>query len=212
MDRHICECFSKTTTTGVYPKRALFFCVTCCGMDLSEQPSSGAAQRRRQRRLRSMLRHERMSVAMALAEMLHHSSQGQRMARAGEEESELNYTAAVRRRLLPSRCSSACTKKSPAGGGPRLSLSLGRKCGSSGTPWSTSLTWCVSLPWCRFSMLLCRRRRRYVALVLASKVYSRREIRRIVEGLVQLVDNPVPQGRGGGGARGGLQGSRTGQI
>ena len=36
-------------------------------------------------------------------------------------------------------------------------MSLGRKSGSSGTPWSTSLTWCVSLPWCRFSMHQCRR-------------------------------------------------------
>ena len=92
--------------------------------------SSGSAKRRRERRLRSMLRHERMSVAMA--EKLHHSSRGQRMARAG--------------------------KKSPAGGGPRLSLSFGRKRGSCGTPWSTSLTLCVSLPWCRSSMHLCRRR------------------------------------------------------
>ena len=46
----------------------------------------------------------------------------------------------------------------------------------------------------------------YVAMVLASKVYSRREIRRILQGM-----DPVSQGRGGGGARGGLQGSRAGQ-
>ena len=46
----------------------------------------------------------------------------------------------------------------------------------------------------------------YVAMVLASKVYSRREIRRILQGL-----DSVPQGRGGGGASGGLQGSRAGQ-
>ena len=57
----------------------------------------------------------------------------------------------------------------------------------------------------------------YVAMVLASKVYSRREIRRILSGLgstasgSRVVDNPVPQGRGGGGARGGLEGSRAGQ-
>ena len=58
----------------------------------------------------------------------------------------------------------------------------------------------------------------YVAMVLASKVYSRREIRRILSGLGstasgfgQVVHNPVPQGRGGVGARGGLQGSRAGQ-
>ena len=41
----------------------------------------------------------------------------------------------------------------------------------------------------------------YVAMVLASKVFSRRELRRIIAGL---------EG-GGGGARGGLQGSRAGQ-
>ena len=36
--------------------------------------STGSARRRRERRLRSMLRHERMSVATALAEKLHHSA------------------------------------------------------------------------------------------------------------------------------------------
>ena len=45
------------------------------------------------RRLRSRLRHERMSVAMALAEKLHHIAQRPEMARAGEEESEMKYTA-----------------------------------------------------------------------------------------------------------------------
>ena len=35
---------------------------------------TGSARRRRERRLRSMLRHERMAVAMALAEALYHSS------------------------------------------------------------------------------------------------------------------------------------------
>ena len=45
--------------------------------------ASGAA-RRRQRRLRQWLRHERLSVAMALAESTHHSApRGQKMARAG---------------------------------------------------------------------------------------------------------------------------------
>ena len=44
----------------------------------------GAAWRRRQRRLRSMLRHERQTVAMALAECQHHSAQRQQTARAGE--------------------------------------------------------------------------------------------------------------------------------
>ena len=44
-----------------------------------------AAARRRQRRLRSWLRHERMTVAMTLAEMTHHTAQrGPKMARVGE--------------------------------------------------------------------------------------------------------------------------------
>ena len=41
--------------------------------------------RRRQRRLRSWLRHERMTVAMTLAEKLHHTSRGQKLAMVGEE-------------------------------------------------------------------------------------------------------------------------------
>ena len=45
----------------------------------------GAARRRRQRRLRSWLKNERQSVAMALAEYTHHASRGQRRARAREE-------------------------------------------------------------------------------------------------------------------------------
>ena len=44
-----------------------------------------AAMRRRQRHFRQFLRHERLSVAMALAEKLHHSSRGQRFSRAGED-------------------------------------------------------------------------------------------------------------------------------
>ena len=58
--------------------------------------ASGAA-RRRQRRLRQWLRHERLSVAMALAEMSHHTApRGQKTARAREEDHEMHYTATVR--------------------------------------------------------------------------------------------------------------------
>ena len=61
---------------------------------------SGAA-RRRQRRLRQWLRHERLSVAMALAECQHHAApRGQSMARAGGEESEMN-TATGQKTPLP---------------------------------------------------------------------------------------------------------------
>ena len=60
-----------------------------------------AAQRRRGRRLRAALRHERQSIAMALAEMSHHTApRGLRMARAGGEESEMN-TATGQKTPLP---------------------------------------------------------------------------------------------------------------
>ena len=48
---------------------------------------SGAAMRRRQRRLLQFMRHERLTVAMGLAEMTHHSApQRQMTARAGGGE------------------------------------------------------------------------------------------------------------------------------
>ena len=60
----------------------------------------GAAWRRRQRRLRSMLRHERQTVAMALAESLHHSAERPEKARAREVE-EQDQDAALRRQKAP---------------------------------------------------------------------------------------------------------------
>ena len=95
MDIHTRHNVSATTTTRLSVPRVLFFASPAVGMDLSEQPGSGAAQRRRQRRLRSWLRHERMTVAMALAERTHHSSRGQTIARAGVWGHELNYTATM---------------------------------------------------------------------------------------------------------------------
>ena len=53
---------------------------------------TGAARRRRERRLRQFLRHERLSVAMALAECTHHAApRGQKKARAGGVEREENF-------------------------------------------------------------------------------------------------------------------------
>ena len=50
--------------------------------------------RRRQRRLRSWLRHERMTVSMALAEVTHHTAPGgQKTARASGEERDELYDA-----------------------------------------------------------------------------------------------------------------------
>ena len=44
---------------------------------------AGAAKRRRERRLRAMLRHERQTVAMELAAALHHSRDGGRVTHCG---------------------------------------------------------------------------------------------------------------------------------
>ena len=61
-----------------------------------------AAQRRRQRRLRSWWRHEQQSIAAALATSHHHSAlRGQKKARAGEGDFELNFTAKIRRHPPP---------------------------------------------------------------------------------------------------------------
>ena len=60
--------------------------IFCCAFMWStrvEHAAAGSAQRRRERRLRAWLRHERMTVAMALAESQHHTAlRGQMTARA----------------------------------------------------------------------------------------------------------------------------------
>ena len=78
------------TTTTVSRKRALswwcpFETASSCRPWLAStaQPLEGG-----QRRLRQFLRHERLSVAVALAESQHHTSRGQKTARAGEEGHE----------------------------------------------------------------------------------------------------------------------------
>ena len=68
-----------------------------------EGGGTGSAHRRRERRLRSMLRHERLVVAMALAETLRHSAQrvmeqhtalrGQKTASAWEVEARESHSA-----------------------------------------------------------------------------------------------------------------------
>ena len=82
--------------------------------ELSGQPS-GAARRRRERRLRSMLRHEQQTVRMALAAALHHSAGpkekvemqqngalgGQRTAARAGEEVEYVKHAGLRAQKTP---------------------------------------------------------------------------------------------------------------
>ena len=66
-----------------------------------------------------MLRHERMTVAMALAEALHHTApRGQKTARAGEEESETKYTAKFRATPPPQPVLFSLYDEEPGGGRP----------------------------------------------------------------------------------------------
>ena len=140
-----------STTTGRRLTQAcpLFFVRhLCCKMDPSGQPLRSAA----------MLRHERMTVATALAEMTHHSAPRRpTVARARGEESELN-NATSQKTPHPGRqaqCTSVWTTMGTClPPGRHLSLRCGHSGGYSGTPRSTSSTWC---PWSRSSMRLCRR-------------------------------------------------------
>ena len=66
---------------------------------------AGAAMRRRERRLRAMLRHERMTVAMVLSEKKHHTSRGQNKDRTMGEENVMNCTAKLRKTPPPTAAS-----------------------------------------------------------------------------------------------------------
>ena len=97
VDIHTHKALSETTTTtSRFPARVPLS--VCClhenslmlsVMDVASAPS--AARRRREGRLRQFLRHEGPTVAMALAEKLHHTSRGQKIARARREENEMNF-------------------------------------------------------------------------------------------------------------------------
>ena len=53
---------------------ARLFLETASAVDMMNVHSASAARRRRERRLRQFLRHERLSVALALSEKKHHTS------------------------------------------------------------------------------------------------------------------------------------------
>ena len=63
-----------------------------------EDDSVSAARRRRERRLRQFLRHERLSVAMTLSEKKHHTSPSQRKEGGWYEK---YYTAMIRNNFFP---------------------------------------------------------------------------------------------------------------
>ena len=222
---------------------------------MNVERAAGAAQRRRGRRLRAALRHERQSIAMALAELTHHTApRGPRMARAGEEESETKYTAKFRATPPPQPVLFSLYDEEPGGGRPEALVEprpqarvqrhtvehitdlvrvapmvqiLDAPVPQTGDQLPDILSFfgalmpdpeqVIDVPKILLDDVPMRAIERdtqlgeqlvevptqpwYVAFVLASKVCSRRELRQIIAGL---------QG-GGGGARGGLQGSRAGQ-
>ena len=91
------------THQAVTPTTAcpLFLFASPFTMDLSWQPVTGAAQRRRGRRLRAAWRHEQQLIAQALAAFTHHSAQRQKTARAGEQGHEDKNDAPQRQKPPP---------------------------------------------------------------------------------------------------------------
>ena len=80
----------------LFARRALeqFLCIlllrlSAMGVDSGAGGGTGSARRRRERRLLQFLRHDRLSLALALSVNEHHTSRGQRKDRAGEEAREV---------------------------------------------------------------------------------------------------------------------------
>ena len=63
-------------------------------MSMAERDVATSARRRRERQLRSFLRHEELSVKMALARALHHSAQRVEEPREGVEGETYDATEA----------------------------------------------------------------------------------------------------------------------
>ena len=115
--------------------------------------------RRRQRRLRQWLRHERLSVAMALAESTHHAAlRGQKKARAGGGVRDALHGEVPGEPTShePGTQHFTATAVSQRSRAPSLTTSTrsGRRSGFCSTSWSRLET---SLLGCLLSMLLCRR-------------------------------------------------------
>ena len=102
-------------------------------MDRCEQPVTGAAQRRKQRRLRSWWRHEQQSIAAALATSLTpHEDRGR--PGPGRRRARRSTRPSSGGLLLPRRSSSCTTRKMPSGRcGLGRSVTLCRRAGWCGT-------------------------------------------------------------------------------
>ena len=69
--------------------------------DMADVARTGAAKRRRERRLRSWLRHERMTVAAELSAALHHSRDGGQVSRVGLRAQKMDSSRGGRRPGVP---------------------------------------------------------------------------------------------------------------
>ena len=93
--------------------------------DTDVDHATGAARRRRERRLRAYLKYARMSVAMALAEANHHTApRGQKTARA-----EATNDTSKGESGPGMRCTSSCLTKTPQGCDQVHSWTLDRRSG-----------------------------------------------------------------------------------
>ena len=155
---------------------------------VARDAGTSAARRRRERRLRSMLRHERLTVAMALVEMTHHlAPRRPTMARARGEESEMNNaTGQLGDRVMDLlRKIDAPAHVEQVIAVPKISLDR--------------------VP----QRSVCRRSRRAEQLVEVPTILSFSSLQqRTAE---QTIDLPVPRGRGGRVGHGGVQGFSLGQ-
>ena len=125
-------------------------------MDPSWQPVTGAAQRRKGRRLRAAWRHEQQSIAQAWPRLpTTEPYEGRRRPEPGRRGTRTCTTRdGDRSPLLPSTISSACLRKSPAvPGHPAWVSRGGHSSGSSHTSWSSLPTSC---PWLRSWICLLR--------------------------------------------------------
>ena len=209
--------------------------------EISGQPPAarGAAWRRRQRRLRSMLRHERMTVRMELAAALHHSW-------GGELETHEGLRAQKTASAGPAECFDLFSDDGrPAGeSGRRHCLSRGRRRVQRHTGVGYEIAQNLEVPVPQMGEQLPDVLQFFASflpgfaeqVIEVPKIFLDRTPQRLGDHLYQpqmveqlvhvptvvsysslqqltaehIVDIPVP-GRDGGGARGGLQGFPPGQ-
>ena len=153
-----------------------------------------------QRRLRQWLRHERLSVAMALAESQHHTSRGQKTARAGRGVRDAAH-GEVPEALLPrARHTALCaTTVCRSSGAPGLTASTrsGRRSGFCGTPWSrleTSLLGCLLSTSLFVSLSVVAEQVTEVPTIILEDPIPQRALLRAPQLAEQLVEVPTTPG------------------